>query len=252
MRVKSPVVGWVQRAFSLGALRTQSMLLTKCFLKIKVNLARVTHHISRAPHTLQLAPHNSKLAPLLPRQVIDQFHQRYEERDHDKADGTAQEDDEQRLHQLGESIGQYRDFFVVGIGHFVQHGVEFAGLFADVDHVHDDVVDNALPVFHHVNQNAHGSADEAEPEECRNGMEAELGVFFHRQRDGIALFDAIADAQVEFFEDGIAAGFAGDVECFENRHTAGDERAEGPRSAGHDVFLDELAEDGHLGPLSSL
>ena len=40
--------------------------------------------------------------------------------------------------------------------------------------------------------------------------------------------------------------FAGDVERFENRHAAGDQRAQGPRGAGQDVLFDQLAEDRHL------
>ena len=50
----------------------------------------------------------------------------------------------QRFHQLDEAFGEHGDFFVVGVGHFVEHRVELARFFADVDHVDDEVVDDAL------------------------------------------------------------------------------------------------------------
>ncbi len=47
-------------------------------------------------------------------------------------------------------------------------------------------------------------------------------------------------------EHGVAGRFAGDVQGLENRHAAGDQRAQGARGAGQDVLLDQLAEDRHL------
>ena len=58
----------------------------------------------------------------------------------------AEEDDHDRLEQRGHRVDCIIDFIVVGFGNLQQHLVELARLLADVDHVHDDVVeDPALP-----------------------------------------------------------------------------------------------------------
>ena len=57
---------------------------------------------------------------------------------------------------------------------------------------------------------------------------------------------ASVDLAVHLLEHGVAGRFAGDVQRFENRHAAGDQRAQRARGAGQDVLFDQLAEDRHL------
>src|SRR6056297_1830344 len=68
-------------------------------------------------------------------QAGDQTDQRHEQTDHDKADRQPEEHDHDRLHHRQQTIGQRADFFVVSIGHLVQHRVQLARLLPDVDHI---------------------------------------------------------------------------------------------------------------------
>ena len=138
---------------------------------------------------------------------------------------------------------KHGDFFVVGVGHLVEHGIEFAGLLAHVDHVDDHVVEDAFVHARQVQQHADRPGDEEEPEEQGDEVEARLGVFLHRLGDRFALADRLVDLLEEVLEDGVARGLLGDVQGFEDGHAAGHQRAEGAHGAGDDVLFDQLAED---------
>ena len=75
------------------------------------------------------------LVPSPLRQLLNQTNKRHEQGDDDKADDKAEHDDQKRFHEAHQAVGQYGDFLVVGVGHLVEHGVQFARLLAHVDHI---------------------------------------------------------------------------------------------------------------------
>ena len=75
--------------------------------------------------------------------ALDELEQREEEAEHDQEDRAAHEDDQQRLDDRDEGADRDVHLLVVVVGDADEHLVELAGLLADVDHVHDDVVEDA-------------------------------------------------------------------------------------------------------------
>src|SRR5262249_36839455 len=95
----------------------------------------------------------------------------------------------------------------------VEHGVQVAGLLADVDHVDDHVVDETA--------------------------------LLERLGDGLALADRFVDALVTLLEDGVHARLAHDRQGFEDGHARGDQGAERAHGAGHHRLFVDFAHDLH-------
>src|SRR5262249_49223634 len=141
------------------------------------------------------------------RELADELDQRQEQRDDDEADDPAQDDDHDRLQEAHEALDQDLDLLIVVVGDLVEHGIQIAGLLADVDHVDHDVVDDPR-------------------------LAQGLG-------DRLALADTLVDPRERPLEDGVAGGVADDVQGLQNRHARLDQRAEGAHRPGHGRLLDD-------------
>ena len=119
-------------------------------------------------------------------QAIHDRDQRHEQRDDDEADGQAHSDDQDGFEQAHQGADQRVDFAVVGVGDFDQHLVQFAGFFTDLDHVHDEIVEDAR--------------------------------MLERLGDRVAFFDRVVDGFDGVRHDGVVGRQLDDRERFENRH----------------------------------
>ncbi len=106
---------------------------------------------------------------------VAQLEDRQKHADHDAAYHHAQEDDQQRLDQRGQADERVLDFFVQKIRHALQHGVNFAGLFAGCHHADDHGRENG--VLGQRGGNAFAALDVG-----RGGLD---GVFHHDVADGV-------------------------------------------------------------------
>src|SRR5262249_50655477 len=133
--------------------------------------------------------------------------------DDDGADDEAEDHDHDRLEQADQGLDEDVDFLVVDVGNLVEHGVQVAGLLADIHHVDDHVVH--------------------EP------------AFFERLRDGFALADRFVNLLVHALEDGIHARLAHDRQRFQDGHAGAYQGAQGARGPGHHGLFDDVAHDRH-------
>src|SRR5207244_4057031 len=99
-------------------------------------------------------------------------------------------------------------------GDLVEHGVQVAGLLADVDHVDDDVVHQLA--------------------------------LAHRTGDGIALADRLVDTLEHFLEDAVHRRLAHDRQRLQDRHAGAYERPQRAHGAGDDRLFDDHAHYGDL------
>src|SRR5580692_9207298 len=132
-------------------------------------------------------------------QFSDQREQRQVHGNNNAADDHAQNDDHDGLHG-GQQVFHGRvHFILVEVRDFLKHRVHGSGLFADTDHLGDHAGKYA-GVLQRVDQRAAG-------------------------------FDGFARLSDGALDDGVTRGARGDVQTFENGHTAGDQGAKGSGKA---------------------
>src|SRR5437588_8742615 len=116
-------------------------------------------------------------------QPFEQFDHGQKQGDDDGADDEAEDHDHEGLEQADQALDQDVDFLVVDIGDFVEHGVQIAGLLANVDHVDDHVVDEAA--------------------------------FLQGLGDGVALPDRLVDALIAALEDDVGTRLPDDAQSLQ-------------------------------------
>ena len=77
-------------------------------------------------------------------------------------------------------------------------------------------------------------------------MEAGHTVFLHWFGDRLAFANGIGHFVVHAFENRVTSRVAGNIQCFQDRHTTSHQGAEGSRGAGQCVLFHQLPENGHL------
>ncbi len=77
------------------------------------------------------------------------------------------------------------------------------------------------------------------PEHERHRMESQHAVFLQRFADHFPFANRIVDACEHPLEHRVARRLAGDVECLQNRHTAGDQRSQRSCGPGQDILFDQ-------------
>src|SRR5450432_543644 len=149
--------------------------------------------------------------------AVDDFthlENRQEHADDHAANDDAENDDQNWLDERRQPGQRGFDFFVEEVGDAFEHVVNFAGLFAGADHADDHVGEN--------------------------------GMFAEGDGDAFTALDVGGGVFDRFFHDDVADGLGDDLQNFQNRHAAADQRSQRARESPQTNLVRDAAKDREL------
>src|SRR5208282_5375895 len=155
-----------------------------------------------------LGPRTAESAPI---DDLRHLEDRQEHTDHHRADGHAQKDDENGLNEGRQTREDGLNFLVQEVGDTLEHVVHFARLFTGGNHA--------------------------------NYHRREYGMFAQGHRNAFAPLDVAGGYFDGFLHDNVAHGLRRDLQHFQYRNAAPDQRRKGAREPGQANLVGNVPED---------